>query len=95
MSLFVRFLGADLPHYAPDYSSVEDIVPALMASLSQGEGDSRFRDSKRDLLKGVVEKPKLVITNVPNTPPLPFVTHLLCYSSSPSASMSSKIMGLM
>lgn len=111
--------GADLPRYAPDYSSVEDSVRALMASSSQGEDDSRFRDSERDLLKGVAEKPQVILThaatqlnprsihhhhhfysssseesviaNVPDTPPLPFVTRPWCYSSSPSASTSSEI----
>ncbi|PWA53775.1 plant U-box 38 [Artemisia annua] len=32
-----------------------------------------------------------VIANVPDTPPLPFVTRPLCYSSSPSASTSSEV----
>lgn len=107
--------GTDLPRYAPDYSSVEDSVKSLMAN---SVSDSRFRDSERDLLKGVTEKPKVILThavtqlntrsvhnlhlysssseesviaNVPDTPPLPFVTRPLCYSSSPSASTSSEI----
>lgn len=108
--------GADSPRYAPDYTSVEVSVRSLMAASSQGGGDSRFRDSERDLIKGMAEKPQpilkhaetqlnprsvhhfysssseeSVLANVPDTPPLPFVTRPLCFSSSPSASTSSEI----
>lgn len=109
--------GADLPRN-PDSSSIEDSVRRMMASSSQSQGDSRFRDSERDLLKGMAEKPPVILThaatqlnprsiphrhfysssseesvlaNVPDTPPLPFVTRPSCYSSSPSASTSSEI----
>ena len=104
--------GADLPCKA-DYSSIEDLVRKMMASSSQNEGDLRFRDSERDLLKGMAEKPPVILThavtqlnprsiiphrhfysssseesvlpNVPDTPPLPFVTRPSCYSSSASS----------
>ncbi|XP_023730206.1 U-box domain-containing protein 38 [Lactuca sativa] len=111
--------GADLPRDV-DYSSIEDSVRRMMASSTQSEGDSRFRDSERNLLKGMAEKPPVILThaatelnprsiphhhhhfysssseesvlaNVPDTPPLPFVTRPSCYSSSPSASTSSEI----
>ncbi|XP_071710429.1 U-box domain-containing protein 40-like [Rutidosis leptorrhynchoides] len=110
--------GTDLPRYAPDYNSVTDSVKSLMSNSVQTESDSRFRDSERDLLNRVTEKPKVILThavtqlnnrstpkcqfysssseesvlaNVPDTPPLPFVTRPSCYTSSPSASTSSEI----
>ncbi|KAI3726945.1 hypothetical protein L1987_66752 [Smallanthus sonchifolius] len=55
--------GADLPCSAPDLSLVEDSVRKLMSSSSQDEGDSRFRDSEIDLLKGMAEKPQVILTH--------------------------------
>nr|GEY30338.1 U-box domain-containing protein 38-like [Tanacetum cinerariifolium]GEY52709.1 U-box domain-containing protein 38-like [Tanacetum cinerariifolium] len=111
--------GYDPPRYAPDYTSLEHSVKALMMTSSKctnyktDNDDSRLRVSERDLLNGVSDKPEVklthavtelnprsvprynqfysssseesVIANVPDTPPLPFVTRPLCYSSSASS----------
>lgn len=118
ISNWCSLTGYEAPRYAPDYSTVEYSVKALMTSSQCETSDTRIRVSERDLLNGVSDKAdaklthavtelnprsvpygrfysssseESVIANVPDTPPLPFVTRPLCYSSSPSASTSSEV----
>ncbi|GJW84194.1 U-box domain-containing protein 38-like protein [Tanacetum coccineum] len=121
--------GYDPPRYAPDYTSLEHSVKALMMTSSSqytnyktDTDDSRLRVSERDLLNGVSDKAEVklthavtelnprsvprynqfysssseesVIANVPDTPPLPFVTRPLCYSSSASSEVEQTVIML-
>ncbi|KAL8217565.1 hypothetical protein R6Q57_020938 [Mikania cordata] len=71
--------GVDSPPGAPEYRLVEDSVRNLMSSSSI---DSRFRDSERDLLRRVAEKPPVIITHAATQLNPRSVHHLFNTSSS-------------
>ncbi|KAI3804333.1 hypothetical protein L1987_25794 [Smallanthus sonchifolius] len=90
-SNWCKSTGADLPSDAPDYSSIKDSVRKLMSNSSQGEGDSRFRDSEKDLLKGVAEKPPVILAHAA-TQLNPRSVHHRFYSSSSEESVIANIL---
>ncbi|KAI3777590.1 hypothetical protein L1987_47390 [Smallanthus sonchifolius] len=90
ISNWCKSTGADLPSDAPDYSSIKDSVRKLMSNSSQGEGDSRFRDSEKDLLKGVAEKPPVILAHAA-TQLNPRSVHHRFYSSSSEESVIANI----
>ncbi|KAI3711826.1 hypothetical protein L1987_70374 [Smallanthus sonchifolius] len=90
ISNWCKSTEADLPSDAPDYSSIKDSVRKLMSNSSQGEGDSRFRDSEKDLLKGVAEKPPVILAHAA-TQLNPRSVHHRFYSSSSEESVIANI----
>ncbi|KAI3785752.1 hypothetical protein L1987_44877 [Smallanthus sonchifolius] len=83
--------GADIPRSAPDLSLVEDCVRKLMSSSSQDEGDSRFGDSEIDLLKGMAEKPQVILTHAATQLNPQSIHHHHSYSSSSEESVIANI----
>ncbi|KAI3765782.1 hypothetical protein L2E82_15826 [Cichorium intybus] len=82
--------GADLPCQT-DYNFIQDSVRTLMSSSSQSEGDSRFRDSERDLLKGMADKPPLILTHAATQLNPRSIPHHHYYSSSSEESVLANV----